>query len=543
MQTSRKGVDEANLLPADPEPLSPSDDAPPVEYFIDSAATNADDKDNNALLDSKTKSEDEDDAVDVAHQEAKAEPGWQDDPRATTFTDFMLQSAEATYKRAKTIMSPDLRVIESALFTWILKITGAIPKDKDAIQVNAILDNLAAEKDFQELTAIMHKSREQQLNRAEWTQYGKLIETCASMLIQNGTQATVTTIAQLAMEWSKGIKFDWIITDEATGMSEGQFIQIWRDSDLAIWIGDQAQLGRPTMSKAEQNPFVAQLRVSPFVRFIDNGFPYFMLKEVMRMTSGLEVICSELFYNGRLKPGKSTELAHPSRAMTRLWQEKLRLRYPSLTSEPDGLAFPILLSVVGLSEPGGLGGTSSINKYNVSVVVEHVFWLVESGIARTEQIGIASPYAAQVSLYVDRFRQLDKPGFKWELIRIAPTEWWQGKQAEYMIVDLVRAANDAGNLGFVADGRRLNVILSRQIHALTIVGDQKCTILERTGDAKEDAKTAKKRDQDNRYVIKLFAWMEEKGRVIHVPVESVTAACRVRGCACSCSCSCRCLRR
>lgn len=38
-----------------------------------------------------------------------------------------------------------------------------------------------------------------------------------------------------------------------------------------------------------------------------------------------------------------------------------------------------------------------------------------------------------------------------------------------MILDLVRASNNQGILGFVADARRLNVLLSRQSHALTIV--------------------------------------------------------------------------
>ena len=67
-------------------------------------------------------------------------------------------------------------------------------------------------------------------------------------------------------------------------------MQIWRESELAIWIGDQLQLGDIVMSKPKENPFVDQLQMSPFVLFVENGFSYSMLREVMRMIIDLEVI-------------------------------------------------------------------------------------------------------------------------------------------------------------------------------------------------------------------------------------------------------------
>lgn len=73
-----------------------------------------------------------------------------------------------------------------------------------------------------------------------------------------------------------------------------------------------------------------------------------------------------------------------------------------------------------------------------------------------------------------------------------------------MIVDLIRASNDAGDLGFVTDGRRLNVLLSRQTHAVIIVRNKDCTNLELTGDEMEDAKVAQKPNNGNRHIIKLF---------------------------------------
>lgn len=40
----------------------------------------------------------------------------------------------------------------------------------------------------------------------------------------------------------------------------------------------------------------------------------------MRMTAGLEVICSKFFYRDQLKPGLSTALDRPTRAVPRLCQ-------------------------------------------------------------------------------------------------------------------------------------------------------------------------------------------------------------------------------
>ena len=91
-----------------------------------------------------------------------------------------------------------------------------------------------------------------------------------------------------------------------------------------------------------------------------------------------------------------------------------------------------------------------------------------------------------------------------------------------MIVDLVRASNHQGILGFVADARRLNVLLSRQSHALTIVGDKDCTKPLITGDEKEDKKLTVKSETTNRFMIELFEWMEKKGRIVEGPMGSLS---------------------
>ncbi len=92
------------------------------------------------------------------------------------------------------------------------------------------------------------------------------------------------------MEWSKDISFDWNVVDEATVMTE-----------------------------------------------------------VMRMGSGLDYISSEIFYNGKLIPGETTDLNHPTRETGRKLQEVIRSRYPTLQHEPKGLFYPFAINITAES--------------------------------------------------------------------------------------------------------------------------------------------------------------------------------------------------
>lgn len=100
-------------------------------------------------------------------------------------------------------------------------------------------------------------------------------------------------------------------------------------------------------------------------------------------------------------------------------------------------------------------------------------------------------------------------------------EWFQGREAPYLIVDLVRASNDHAELGFMSDGRRLNVLLSRQKQALIIFGDKACVKPMVTGVEQEDEMVAQRRNDSNRHLIKVFAWFEKKGRSVDIATDSL----------------------
>ena len=417
-----------------------------------------------------------------------------------------------------------MKMIDSALWTYILKVLGMIDKDKDAKVVNGILEDLSSKTIWTDFRGLLMKSKRRILNEKEWKDFGKLIESCARMFLKDAAHATVCTVAQLTNEWAKDVKYDWVVVDEGTRISEAQMVQVWRTGSTLILIGDQTQLGPTTLSKPKENPFTRQLQVSPYERLVDNNHPFFLLLEVMRSTAGLEIICSDLFYSRHLKPYASAALQHDTRAMSRLWKEKMALLYPALKPEPAHLVYPVFLNITAQSEAEPAGGTSRVNKYNLSQVVSHMIWVVENKLASPEQIGIATAYAGQVAMYYSILRQLskDRSGHEWMRVRVGTTEWWMGRQAEYIIVDLVRATNDVGQLGFLAEGRRINVLLSRQEQALVIVGDKDCVNTPHTGSEKEDQKVIGKHNHDSRHVIKMLEWLTKNGRLVEIPLDSLS---------------------
>ncbi|MFT7520465.1 MAG: ATP-dependent RNA/DNA helicase IGHMBP2 [Kiritimatiellia bacterium] len=101
------------------------------------------------------------------------------------------------------------------------------------------------------------------------------------------------------------------------------------------------------------------------------------------------------------------------------------------------------------------------NPGEAAVVLRVVAHLVAAGV-KPEDIGIIAPYSAQV-------RELrTQPDLL--QIEIASVNAFQGREKEVIICTWVRSNSD-GSLGFVADGRRLTVALTRARRLLVAIGD------------------------------------------------------------------------
>ena len=86
--------------------------------------------------------------------------------------------------------------------------------------------------------------------------------------------------------------------------------------------------------------------------------------------------------------------------------------------------------------------------------------------------GIISPYRAQVQYLRKLIRR--REGFKpfRHLISVNTVDGFQGQERDIIIISLVRS-NDDGQIGFLADLRRMNVAITRARMKLIILGDSR----------------------------------------------------------------------
>ncbi|KAL0091005.1 AAA domain-containing protein [Phycomyces blakesleeanus] len=106
---------------------------------------------------------------------------------------------------------------------------------------------------------------------------------------------------------------------------------------------------------------------------------------------------------------------------------------------------------------------SKANEREVELAAIHVQSLLEDGLQQ-EQIGIITPYSAQVTRLIREIRE------KWPLIEIGTVDGFQGREKEAILLSLVRS-NDDCEVGFLAEKRRLNVAMTRAKRHLCVICD------------------------------------------------------------------------
>ena len=109
-------------------------------------------------------------------------------------------------------------------------------------------------------------------------------------------------------------------------------------------------------------------------------------------------------------------------------------------------------------EPDGL---SRLNPNEGRLVLDQVNTLCNAGVAPRD-IAVIAPYAAQV-------RWL-RHHAKYEKLEVDTVDGFQGREKEAVIICTVRS-NNRGEIGFLADARRMNVALTRARRKLIVIGD------------------------------------------------------------------------
>lgn len=425
---------------------------------------------------------------------------------------------------------PRMVSIDVAIHTWVLKFAGIIDskwstKPRQEQNEKGTPDPWAG---FRELYA---KSDRQRLNEKEWAQLKKDLMELAQTTLR-AADVIIATAIQGETNLLKHIFFQHTIIDEISVTTHGELLCAWKGAETVTLIGDSRQLRTRVLTTPTQNPFANVQSHGPLQRWSALGMPVFRLTETMRMTVGLEDLANTIFYQSKLVAGPGTALDHPKRAMSKHLRSLLHKLLPKLTLEPEGIIYPIFFDVKGkcIKEDNG---SSRVNPHNTSFIVSIIERLLaNSRLLSPNDFGIATPYAAQRR--VTR-KALAKAGFG--NVRVGTVEYWQGEEAPIMIVDIVRAGNDNGDLGFLREKERLNVVLSRQKQHLFVVGDTTCcdtgypTVAaaetQEDEEAGPDAAPATKSHGDrssrqNVWVIKVIKWFREHGRVSEVDMETLS---------------------
>ena len=128
------------------------------------------------------------------------------------------------------------------------------------------------------------------------------------------------------------------------------------------------------------------------------------------------------------------------------------------------------------------GSPSRANAHHVSIGVDLILNALEKipGL-RILDFGIVCGYALQQHSWVEALKEVrvKYPALPWCYMRFGTAENWQENEAKIMIIDICRAENDAGNIRFMRDPKRINVMITRQRYGPYIIGDSLSIELER----------------------------------------------------------------
>jgi len=244
-------------------------------------------------------------------------------------------------------------------------------------------------------------------------------------------------------------QFDLVVIDEACqGTEPGAWIPLLRAGRVVL-AGDHCQLPPTVRSDEAQR---RGLGVSLFERLADvSGDKLARRLDVQyRMHHAIMEFSSDEFYESSL-------IADPA------VEEHLLAGLADVASSPlteSPLEF-IDTAGAGYEEELEPDGESRLNRREADLVVARVAALVESGVSPAA-IGVITPYAAQARLLTERLPD--------EALEIDTVDGFQGREKEAILISLVRS-NDQGEIGFLADTRRMNVAMTRARRKLIIVGD------------------------------------------------------------------------
>ena len=239
----------------------------------------------------------------------------------------------------------------------------------------------------------------------------------------------------------RGRRFALAVVDEATQAVEPAVYLALLRADRAVLAGDHLQLPPTILSIHAQE---GGLGLSLFERLLvaHGDALKVTLAEQHRMNEVIMRYPSDALYGGCLR-------AHPDVAHAAI----------------DDCPFELIDTAGrGFEEESPVGSDSKMNPGEAELAAAEVERLIARGIPATD-IAVISPYDGQVQRIRQRLEPLLDAG-----LEVDTVDGFQGREKDAVIVSLVRS-NPDGQIGFLADVRRMNVALTRARRKLIVIGD------------------------------------------------------------------------
>ena len=271
----------------------------------------------------------------------------------------------------------------------------------------------------------------------------------------NSARVISCTLAGSASRVLEGMKFATLFIDEAAQALEAACWIALRKANRVVFAGDHCQLP-PTIKCFEA--IKGGLARSLMERIVQsNPQVVTLLKVQYRMNDDIMRFSSDWFYNGEVESAPEVK-----------YRSILDLDTPMTWIDTAQLDIEAHEELVG--ETYG-----RINRAEAQLTIDTLQQYFERlGRQRVLDerldVGIISPYRAQVQLLRRMLRK--SANFKplRHLISVNTVDGFQGQERDIIVISLVRS-NEAGQIGFLRDLRRMNVAITRARMKLFILGD------------------------------------------------------------------------
>jgi len=269
--------------------------------------------------------------------------------------------------------------------------------------------------------------------------------------------STLSVAGSLDLKLLKDAKFETVVIDEASQSIElSTLIPLQLGCCRLVLVGDHKQLPATVFSRIAEAHFYNR---SLFERLHQSGYPMCTLKRQMRMHPEIAQFPSDLFYGGEIEnapnilelvTAQEWSQAEPNvfgpLVFFDIEEGKETVSLQSKVNEEEALFVECLIATLMKRFP-----TDAMNRI-------------------VKRAAVVSPYAEQVRLITEKLRNLFgiTDPTKSCPIEVNTVDGFQGREKDIIIASTVRASE--GSIGFLADIRRMNVMLTRARTNMWIVG-------------------------------------------------------------------------